>query len=236
MQDIALKPIATIHSPYKQKFAIPRQPRLVTQAKAQCVFLPPFNREEFVRGLDEFSHIWLIFQFHETADKGYSALVRPPRLGGNAKKGVFATRSTFRPNSLGMSAVKLEQVCYEKGKLWLELSGIDLLDGTPIVDIKPYVPYSDNIENVQAGYAQSEPDTPLKVAFNDDALKQCKHYQKQYPHLHELISQVLAQDPRPAYKKQNQACQEYGMSLYDFNICWQVENQLNTVLEITQIS
>ena len=128
MNEYQLSPIAFIESPYKQKFAIPRQPRLIPEAKAKCKFIGEFNREEFVRGIEDFSHLWLIFRFHETADKGYSALVRPPRLGGNDKKGVFATRATFRPNGIGMSAVKLEGVYYEKGQLWLSLSGIDLLD------------------------------------------------------------------------------------------------------------
>ena len=140
MSDFQLTAIGHIQSPYKQKFAIPRQPRLVPQAKAKLVFAADFNREEFVRGLDEFSHIWLLFRFHETADKGYSAMVRPPRLGGNERKGVFATRATFRPNAIGMSAVKLEGIEYKNGQLCLLLAGIDLLDGTPILDIKPYLP------------------------------------------------------------------------------------------------
>ena len=138
MSDYSISAVGHIQSPYKQKFAIPRQPRLVPQAKAKLIFTAEFNRVEFVRGIEEFSHIWLLFRFHETADKGYSAMVRPPRLGGNERKGVFATRATFRPNAIGMSAVKLEGVEYKNGQLSLLLAGIDLLDGTPIVDIKPY--------------------------------------------------------------------------------------------------
>ncbi len=124
MSDYQISAIGHIQSPYKQKFAIPRQPRLVPEAKAKLIFAPDFNREEFVRGLDEFSHIWLLFRFHETADKGYSAMVRPPRLGGNERKGVFATRATFRPNAIGMSAVKLEGIEYKNGQLALLLAGI----------------------------------------------------------------------------------------------------------------
>ncbi len=231
----AIEPIALIESPYKQKFAIPRQPRLIEEATARCVFLPNFNREEFVRGLEEFSHIWLIFQFHETIDKGWSPLVRPPRLGGNEKKGVFATRATHRPNGLGMSAVKLDKVNYERGQLWLDLTGIDLLDGTPIIDIKPYLPYSDSLPNATAGFADTRPETELEVSFSQSALTQCNHYQNTYPNLQQFIVNVLKQDPRPAYKKNRSGVQDYAMTLYDLNIRWQVIGRENKVTEISAI-
>ncbi|NOU49229.1 tRNA (N6-threonylcarbamoyladenosine(37)-N6)-methyltransferase TrmO [Pseudoalteromonas sp. JBTF-M23] len=232
MQSYQIQPIGFIQSPYKQKFAIPRQPRLVPQAKAKLVFCEDFSREEFVRGIEEFSHLWLLFRFHETADKGYSALVRPPRLGGNERKGVFATRATFRPNGIGMSAVKLEGVEYKNGQLALLLSGIDLLDGTPIVDIKPYLPYSDAMTDASAGFADTRPETPMTVEFSDQA-SDFLVKQTQYPDLREFITNVLKQDPRPAYKKQKQQTQFYGMSLYEFNIRWQVDEQHNKVIEIT---
>ncbi|BBN81510.1 tRNA (N6-threonylcarbamoyladenosine(37)-N6)-methyltransferase TrmO [Pseudoalteromonas sp. A25] len=233
MQNYQIQPIGYIQSPYKQKFAIPRQPRLVPQAKAKLIFCDDFNREEFVRGIDEFSHLWLLFRFHETADKGYSALVRPPRLGGNERKGVFATRATFRPNGIGMSAVKLEGVEYKNGQLALLLSGIDLLDGTPIVDIKPYLPYSDALPDASAGFADTRPETLMTVDFSEQALEFIAK-QTHYPELQDFISNVLKQDPRPAYKKQKQQTQFYGMSLYEFNIRWQVDGQHNQVIEITQ--
>ncbi|MBD1583731.1 tRNA (N6-threonylcarbamoyladenosine(37)-N6)-methyltransferase TrmO [Pseudoalteromonas sp. S16_S37] len=232
MQSYQIQPIGYIQSPYKQKFAIPRQPRLVPQAKAKLVFCEDFSREEFVRGIEEFSHLWLLFRFHETADKGYSALVRPPRLGGNERKGVFATRATFRPNAIGMSAVKLEGVEYKNGQLALLLSGIDLLDGTPIVDIKPYLPYSDAMTDASAGFADTRPQTPMTVEFSEQA-NDFIAKQTQYPDLQEFITNVLKQDPRPAYKKQKQQTQFYGMSLYEFNIRWQVDEQHNKVIEIT---
>ncbi len=122
MTELAITPIATVHSPYKQKFAIPRQPRLIDSAIGEIHLEGEFSHPDFVRGLDEFTHIWLIFSFHQTREKGYSALVRPPRLGGNAKKGVFATRATFRPNGLGMSAVKLERIDIINGKAVLSLN------------------------------------------------------------------------------------------------------------------
>ncbi len=231
MSEYQLTAIGHIQSPYKQKFAIPRQPRLVPEAKAKLVFSSDFNREEFVRGLDEFSHIWLLFRFHQTADKGYSAMVRPPRLGGNERKGVFATRATFRPNAIGMSAVKLEGIEYKNGQLSLLLSGIDLLDGTPILDIKPYLPYSDAMTDASAGFADSQPETDMSVEFSDEALAFIAK-QTEQPELKAFISNVLKQDPRPAYKKQRDSEQSYGMILYDFNIRWHVQDNHNTVTSI----
>ncbi|KNC67517.1 tRNA (N6-threonylcarbamoyladenosine(37)-N6)-methyltransferase TrmO [Pseudoalteromonas ardens] len=229
-----IQPIGVIRSPYKQKFAIPRQPRLVPEAKAKLVFCDEFNREEFVRGIEEFSHLWLLFRFHETADKGYSALVRPPRLGGNERKGVFATRATFRPNGIGMSAVKLEGVEYKNGQLALLLSGIDLLDGTPIVDIKPYLPYSDALTDAAAGFADTRPETAMTVSFTEQA-ETFIRTQSDYPELKAFITNVLKQDPRPAYKKKKAETQSYGMNLYDFNIRWMVDGEHNQVLEVTHI-
>ncbi|MCF2899547.1 MULTISPECIES: tRNA (N6-threonylcarbamoyladenosine(37)-N6)-methyltransferase TrmO [Pseudoalteromonas] len=231
MSEYQLTAVGHIQSPYKQKFAIPRQPRLVPEAKAKLVFSSDFNREEFVRGLDEFSHIWLLFRFHETADKGYSAMVRPPRLGGNERKGVFATRATFRPNAIGMSAVKLEGIEYKNGQLSLLLSGIDLLDGTPILDIKPYLPYSDAMTDATAGFADTRPETDMSVEFSDEALAFIEK-QTEQPELKAFISNVLKQDPRPAYKKQRDSEQSYGMTLYDFNIRWHVKDNHNTVISI----
>ena len=231
MSDYSISAVGHIQSPYKQKFAIPRQPRLVPQAKAKLIFTAEFNREEFVRGIEEFSHIWLLFRFHETADKGYSAMVRPPRLGGNERKGVFATRATFRPNAIGMSAVKLEGVEYKNGQLSLLLAGIDLLDGTPIVDIKPYLPYSDAMHDASAGFADTRPETQMSVAFSPEAIDFIAK-QTHYPELEDFIANVLKQDPRPAYKKQKQGEQSYGMTLYNYNIRWQVNGEHNLVTSI----
>ena len=231
MSDYSISAVGHIQSPYKQKFAIPRQPRLVPEAKAKLIFAPDFNREEFVRGIDEFTHIWLLFRFHETADKGYSAMVRPPRLGGNERKGVFATRATFRPNAIGMSAVKLEGIEYKNGQLSLLLAGIDLLDGTPIIDIKPYLPYSDAMLDASAGFADTRPETQMSVEFTPEVTLFIEQ-QTQYPDLLDFISNVLKQDPRPAYKKQKDGEQSYGMTLYDYNIRWQVNGEHNLVTSI----
>lgn len=231
MSDYSISAVGHIQSPYKQKFAIPRQPRLVPEAKAKLIFEPDFNREEFVRGIDEFTHIWLLFRFHETADKGYSPMVRPPRLGGNERKGVFATRATFRPNAIGMSAVKLEGIEYKNGQLSLLLAGIDLLDGTPIIDIKPYLPYSDAMLDASAGFADTRPETQMSVEFTPEVTLFIEQ-QTQYPELLNFISNVLKQDPRPAYKKQKDGEQSYGMTLYDYNIRWQVNGEHNLVTSI----
>ena len=231
MSDYSISAVGHIQSPYKQKFAIPRQPRLVPEAKAKLIFAPDFNREEFVRGIDEFTHIWLLFRFHETADKGYSPMVRPPRLGGNERKGVFATRATFRPNAIGMSAVKLEGIEYKNGQLSLLLAGIDLLDGTPIIDIKPYLPYSDAMLDASAGFADTRPETQISVEFTPEVTLFIEQ-QTQYPDLLNFISNVLKQDPRPAYKKQKNGEQSYGMTLYDYNIRWQVNGEHNLVTSI----
>jgi tRNA-Thr(GGU) m(6)t(6)A37 methyltransferase TsaA len=227
-QPISLTPIAIIESPYKEKFTIPRQPNLVSCAKGKVVFIGEANSEELVRGIEQFSHLWLLFIFHGTQAQGWKSLVRPPRLGGNKKLGVLATRSTFRPNPIGMSVVKLEQVVkLSGGKVALHISGLDLLDGTPIVDIKPYIPYSDSLPNASAGFAQIEPEAPLKVLFNKQANLDIKKIIIQYPQLTLLIEQVLAQDPRPAYKKDNVDDKLYGMALYDLNIQWRMIS-LNT--------
>jgi tRNA-Thr(GGU) m(6)t(6)A37 methyltransferase TsaA len=228
---INVQPIAIIHTPFKEKFAIPRQPGLVKSAKGQLRFLGEFNDPNYVRGIEQFSHLWLLFHFHQTAHKGHSALVRPPRLGGNKKQGVFATRSTFRPNSIGMSVVELDSVDYQDGQLTLIVKGIDLLDGTPIVDIKPYVPYADNIPQALGGMAQHSPEL-MPVEFLPHVYSQLVEAKKLHPELQQLITEVLSQDPRPAYHGKTQSDKTYGMSLYNFNIQWQVIEHKNHVIDI----
>lgn len=234
MSSFQFNVIGTIESPYKQKFAIPRQPGLIAEAKGKLVLSPPYADDDIVRGIESFSHLWLIFVFHETASKGWSPLVRPPRLGGNARKGVFATRATFRPNPIGLSVVKLEKVYRQHEKLVLELSGIDLLDGTPILDIKPYLPYADALPDAAGGFADSAPETLMTVSFSEQARDFCMA-QKAHPELALLIEKVLKQDPRPSYKKQRNAEQHYGMTLYHFNIKWTVNEEHNHVTEISQL-
>jgi tRNA-Thr(GGU) m(6)t(6)A37 methyltransferase TsaA len=229
-----LQVIGYIESPYKQKFAIPRQPGLIPEATGKLRLQAPYASETMVRGIEAFSHLWLVFVFHETADKGWSPMVRPPRLGGNTRKGVFATRATFRPNPLGLSVVKLDGVEIHNGVVTLLISGLDLLDGTPILDIKPYLPYSDALPEARGGFADAAPETNMTVEFSAAAEQFCRQ-QTAYPHLLQLIEKVLKQDPRPPYKKQRETEQSYGMTLYNFNIKWTVNGEHNYVTEILQL-
>ncbi len=214
--------IGTVESPYKEKFAIPRQPGIVSAAQGKVILHGLANNIDTVRGLEQFSHLWLLFVFHGTQEQGWKPLVRPPRLGGNKKLGVFATRSTFRPNPIGMSVVKLDRVVQQGSHVILHINELDLLDGTPIVDIKPYVPYADIVEQAQGGYAHQQPETSISVVFSAEAKTILTTVSAEYPTLQSLIEQVLSQDPRPAYKQKTFDEKLYGMALYEFNIQWQM--------------
>ncbi|MBR9727407.1 tRNA (N6-threonylcarbamoyladenosine(37)-N6)-methyltransferase TrmO [Shewanella intestini] len=228
-----IEAVAVCHTPYKQKFGIPRQPGLV-DARGFVELIGQFNHLDTVRGIEQYSHLWLVFCFHENLAQGWKTTVRPPRLGGNEKLGVFATRATFRPNGLGQSVVKLHQVIYKNGKVMLEISGMDLVDNTPIIDIKPYIPFSDAINSAQGGMAQDAP--ILKpVSFTELALAQISQYEQHHPQragFEQLIEGVLAQDPRPAYKKAKADPKRYQVALYDRDIFWHVDNDTIFVTEI----
>lgn len=236
VQSFKFDAIGVVESPYQEKFAIPRQPNLVSAAKGRIILTGLANNSELVRDIEQFSHLWILFVFHGTQDQGWKPLVRPPRLGGNVKTGVLATRSTFRPNPIGMSVVKLDNVVSNKQQTILHISGLDLLNGTPIVDIKPYVPYSDAITDANAGFAQEQPDTSLTVIFSEQMQADLIKYEQDDCDLALLIEQVLKQDPRPAYKRGRADDKVYGMSLYNLNIQWQVI-ALDTilVLSMTQV-
>ncbi len=234
MDDITLTPIGFVNSPYKEKFAIPRQPGLVSAAKGKIILQGECNNIESVRNLEQFSHIWLLFVFHGTQKQGWKPLVRPPRLGGNIKVGVLATRSNFRPNPIGMSVVKLSNIEVLNQKVILHISGIDLLDKTPIIDIKPYIPYSDSLPEAHAGFAQEQPKANLSVTFSTKVHASLANYEQAIPELTLLIKQVLAQDPRPAYKQNKKDDKIYGMNLYDLNIQWKLLDTKN--VEVIAIS
>ncbi|MDC9594944.1 tRNA (N6-threonylcarbamoyladenosine(37)-N6)-methyltransferase TrmO [Xenorhabdus sp. IM139775] len=232
MADFHFTQIGTIHSPYKEKFAIPRQPGLVEDGTGQLELLAPYNQVDAVRGLEQFSHLWIIFVFHQTMEGGWNPLVRPPRLGGNAKMGVFATRSTFRPNPVGMSLVELKNIQCENNRVILELGSLDLVDGTPVIDIKPYLPFAESRPEAKAGFAQAAPEADMTVNFSPEAECQLLSYQANYPHLKRFISQILAQDPRPAYRKKAQEDRIYAAHLLDFNVRWRVFNTMTEVVSI----
>jgi tRNA (adenine37-N6)-methyltransferase len=228
----SLKQVATLRSPYKQKFAIPRQPNLVREAIGEIVFEPEFADPNVLRGLEQFSHLWLLFMFHETAAQGWSPTVTPPRLGGSTKVGVFASRSTFRPNPIGLSVVEFLDYQQQGPTLVLRVRGIDLLDGTPIVDIKPYLPYADTVPGARGGYAPEAPATQLRVIFTEAAHAQLLPHLAERPELERFITAVLQQDPRPAVHVKQGEERAYAMFLHELNIRWQVAEGVCTVTAV----
>lgn len=232
MTAFSVEQIGVIRSPYKEKFAVPRQPGLVADGGGELHLLPPYNIADAVRGLEGFSHLWLLFIFHQTMEGGWRPTVRPPRLGGNARMGVFATRSTFRPNPVGMSLVELKDIRCQKDQVILQLGSLDLVDGTPIVDIKPYLPFAEALPQATAGYAQLAPQADMPVSFTPEIAQQLVGLEKDYPNISRFIQQVLAQDPRPAYRKGEDAGKTYAVLLHDFNVCWRVTEQGSEVFAI----
>ncbi|MGQ7958610.1 tRNA (N6-threonylcarbamoyladenosine(37)-N6)-methyltransferase TrmO [Pseudomonas sp. SP16.1] len=211
----SVSPIGFVRSCFKEKFAIPRQPQLAPAARGVLELLPPFDQGEAVQGLERVSHVWLLFLFHQALEEKPRLRVRPPRLGGNQAVGVFSTRATHRPNGIGQSVVRLERV--EPGRLYL--SGIDLLDGTPVLDIKPYVPYADCVADARNTMADGAP-ALVPVTWQDEARQQAEaHALRLGEPLVELIEQCLAQDPRPAYQ-QPQPERRYGARFWDLDVHW----------------
>lgn len=210
-----VSPIGFMRSCFKEKFAIPRQPQLAPAARGVLELVAPFDQGETVQGLEQVSHVWLLFLFHQALEDTPRLKVRPPRLGGNQSMGVFATRATHRPNGIGQSVVKLDKV--EAGRLWL--SGIDLLDGTPVLDVKPYVPYADVIAEARNSMAAAAPEL-IPVQWSDAALVQAReHALRLAEPLIELIEQCLAQDPRPAYQTPTPE-RRYGAQFWDLDVRW----------------
>lgn len=232
MTSFSFTQIGTIHSPYKEKFAVPRQPGLIEDGRGELHLLSPYNQAEAVRGLEDFSHIWVMFIFHQTMGGGWHPTVRPPRLGGNARVGVFATRSTFRPNPLGMSLVELKGIRCQGPSVVLELGSLDLVDGTPIVDIKPYLPFAESHPEALAGFAQSAPVANMPVEFTANAEQHLALNSAKYPYLRRFIAQVLGQDPRPAYRKGEDTERDYVVHLLEFNVRWRVIADVNHVLSL----
>jgi tRNA-Thr(GGU) m(6)t(6)A37 methyltransferase TsaA len=239
-------PIGVIHSCFKEKFGIPRQAGVATEARATLELYPPYGCREALQGLEGFSHLWIIFVFHQAVRKQAAAgsetewrpTVRPPRLGGNRRIGVFASRSPFRPNPIGLSAVALDGIRQQDGRFFLDLRGADLLDGTPVLDIKPYLPYADALPEARDGYAQELPAATVPVSFEPAAADQCAAYEQTQPGLRRLIEQVLGQDPRPAYYAERdpaadaESARTFGMRLYDFDLRWRVTDDGVTVIAL----
>lgn len=223
-----IEPIATMHSDFHTKFGIPRQSGLVEELTSTIVFEPAYRNPDALRGIEGYSHLWLIWQFSANADQKWSPTVRPPRLGGNTRMGVFATRSPFRPNFLGLSCVKLLSVeqTAEHGVV-INVSGADLMNGTPIVDIKPYVPYADCKTDAKGGFTDSAGDFLLDVHFPEELLKKLPEVKQQ------AAVSLLTHDPRPSY--QNDPERIYGISFAGFDIHFQVKGSELTVLEVNKL-
>lgn len=221
MESINIKPIAKIRTPFKEKFGIPRQSG-ITSAKGEIVFYPEYNDENAIRGLENFSHLWLIFDFSLSHTDTFSPTVRPPRLGGNDKKGVFATRSPFRPNPLGLSCVKIENVSVDNGKVKIVVSGVDILDGTDIFDIKPYLPYADIKLDAKGGFTDDKEKRKLKVT-GEEVLSELSEYERR------VILECIAEDPRPSYQTEDRV---YGMKIFDYDVKFKVMGDTATIVEI----
>ncbi len=219
----AFETIGTLHSCFKEKFGIPRQPGLVPDARAVLVLEPPYSRAENLQGLEVYSHLWLIYVFHAVVPRPDKSSVRPPRLGGNRRVGVFASRSNFRPNPIGLSVCELERIEIGNGHGVLHLSGVDILDQTPVLDIKPYLPYADALPQAKAGWAANPPAVRCGVHFSAAAeavLEALPSGERQ--NLQRLIGQVLSLDPRPAYRRQDDRRTCYGMRLACWDVRWEV--------------
>lgn len=228
MQTVDMKVIARIKSDFPTKFGIPRQSGLVEQLHATIIFEPEYRNPDALRGIEGFSHIWLIWHFSKTDRKDWSPTVRPPRLGGNTRLGVFATRSPFRPNALGLSSVKLLGVepTAEFGTV-LHVAGADLMDGTPIFDIKPYIPYGDCHTDATGGFTDMADNFLLKVHFPPELLSLIPDNKRQ------ALLSVLSHDPRPSYQKDPDRI--YGLQFAGFDIRFSVKEDLLTVTEVQKI-
>ena len=236
--DFDFKAIGTIHSCYREKFGIPRQPGLVRSATATLELVPPFNTEDALRGLAQFSHVWILFVFHQSARNdppspgsgaaSWKATVRPPRLGGNERVGVFASRSNFRPNPIGLSVVELLSV---EGAA-LKLRGGDFLDGTPVLDIKPYIPYADRIPDAQGAFAADAPKPVNRVKFTSRASQAVQMLENNArPALRQIICDMLAYNPRPAYRNDDPE-RIFGTRLFDLDVRWKQADTSITVQDI----
>ena len=221
-----MKVIARIYTDYKEKFGIPRQSG-ISNDRAKIIFEPEYSRAEAVRGLEGYSHLWLIWNFSEAERDTWSPTVRPPRLGGNRRVGVFATRSPFRPNPIGLSSVKLVSVDTEGDRVSLTVEGADMLSGTPIYDVKPYLPFTDSHPDAKGGFADEKLAYKLSVSFPDKLKSRLKDGEA------EKITTILENDPRPSY--QNDAEREYGFKFAEYEIKFKVNQDELTVTNIIKI-
>lgn len=228
MEDVNIQIIARMHSDFPTKFGIPRQSGLVEELESTIVFEPEFRNDDALRGMEGYSHLWIIWQFSQAVRQEWSPTVRPPRLGGNTRMGVFATRSPFRPNNLGLSCVKLIGVeRTDSNGTVLHVAGADLMDGTPIFDIKPYIPYSDSFPDAAGGFTDTAEDFLLQVDFPQHLLNLLPESKQQ------AAIGVLSHDPRPSY--QRKPGRVYGLNFAGFDIRFTVEEKTLTVCEVVKL-
>lgn len=223
-----MKIVARVHTDFPTKFGIPRQSGLVEELRGEIVFEPEFRRPEALLGIEEFSHLWLLWEFSKAKKENWSATVYPPRLGGKEKRGVFATRSPFRPNPIGLSCVRLKEVLWEdaRGPV-LVVTGVDLLDGTPVYDIKPYLPYTDAHPEAEGGFGEQHKEDGIEVIFPGELLEKIS------PEKRGMVCRVLAQDPRAAYQKQPDSV--YGMLFAGFDIRFTVQEGVLQVCDVISV-
>ena len=228
MENVAIQTIARMRSDFPTKFGIPRQSGLGEELESTIVFEPEFRNPDALRGIEGYSHLWIIWQFSQAVRQEWSPTVRPPRLGGNTRMGVFATRSPFRPNNLGLSCVKLLGIEHtQTDGAVLHVAGADLMDGTPIFDIKPYVPYSDSFPDAVGGFTDTADDFILNVEFPEHLLLKIP------PNKRQAAIGVLSHDPRPSY--QRKPGRIYGLSFAGFDIRFTVEDKMLTVCEVNDL-
>ncbi len=221
------KIIAHINNDFKTKFGVPRQSGICKSIISKIVFEPEYRVREAFRGIEQYSHLWILWQFSEAVDKEWTPTVRPPKLGGNKRMGVFATRSPFRPNNIGLSSVKLEKVEFDNefGPI-LYVSGADLMNNTPIIDVKPYLPYTDIHKEATSGFSVNNNENPLTVEFEESAENQLTDIKKQE------LAEILSADPRPGYQEDNRI---YKMEYGNLEVHFQIKNNTVTVCNILNL-
>ncbi len=224
MDSRIIKPIGFVRTDFKEKFGVPRQSGRAPSLTAVLVFEKEYRTPEALRGIEEFSHLWLLFDFSLTREKGWNPTVRPPRLGGNTRVGVFASRSPFRPNHIGLSCVKLERVERTESGDVLVISGADLVDGTPVYDVKPYLPLADCIQDARGGYSERGESHKLRVIYDENELLKIPEEKRAG------LLECLADDPRPAYETDPEKV--YGMAFAGFEVRFRADESTLTVIKI----
>lgn len=232
LSPFSIVPVGVIRTPFAEKFGVPRQAGLVSEAIGVVELVRPFDEAGMLEGLADFSHIWLLWRFDRVADGDWRRRVRPPRLGGNREVGVWASRSPFRPNHLGLSAVRLLEIL-PGPPVGLRVAGVDLVDGTPIVDIKPYLPYADALPDACGGFADAAPEALVTVRFSAKVQTVLGRVDPDLT-LRRLIMRVIALDPRPAYRRRPDPDRLYGMRLADFEVRWRVFERHAEVVELVR--